>query len=667
MKKSITNIKNFLAKLKIVYDKLAKRPLLLHAILAFLLNLTIECLGRRSLIAGFAHLFGNPIVFLYNTLVIFMTFCIVLFFRRRLFVQGIITVIWLTLGIINFVVLGFRSTPISAIDFQIIFSALNILTVYLGIFEIILISISIIFGVYLLVQLFRKSAKHKPKFFQSLLITFLTVALVVGATNGLLMTKQLSKKFSSLPVSYKQYGFVYCFSCSLLNKGVNKPKDYSVTTVKNVLDAIKADKTNTPQMKPNIVFLQLESFIDPKRLKDVTFSEDPVPNFTKLKENNTKGYLTVPYIGAGTANVEFEVMTGMNLDHFGPGEYPFKTVLQKTTCESICYDLKELGYHASGIHNHTGTFYDRNLVYGQLGFDTYTSKEFLYNYEKNPLGWIKDKILTGEIMKALTATKEQDLVYTISVQPHGKYPQERFTEEQQKISLTSEHFADKIIPIEYYVNQIYECDAFLGELIDKLSAYPEPVILVVYGDHLPALDFTDGDLKQGNLYQTEYVLWSNYGLEKKDKDLYAYELYSDVLGRLGINNGIITKLHQNRPKSDALYQKYLEILEYDILYGDYDSSGGVNPHKKSPDYRMGTLKIEVTGTLQYGEDLYVYGGNFTPYSQVYINGRHVSTEFAGDSSLIVKGNSVATGDEIVVKQVSYERIALGESDAYTCP
>jgi len=117
----------------------------------------------------------------------------------------------------------------------------------------------------------------------------------------------------------------------------------------------------------------------------------------------------------------------------------------------------------------------------------------------------------------------------------------------------------------------------------------------------------------------------------------------------------------------SLYQKYLEILEYDMLYGDYDTYGGVNPHKKSPDYRMGTEKIVITGTLQYGEDLYVYGSNFTPYSQIYINDHHSSTNFIDPNTLLVKKNNVKTGDKMVVKQVTYERLSLGQSDEYVCP
>ena len=39
---------------------------------------------------------------------------------------------------------------------------------------------------------------------------------------------------------------------------------------------------------------------------------------------------------------------------------------------------------------------------------------------------------------------------------------------------------------EYFVNQIHEMDEFVEDLTTTLSDYDERVILVMYGDHIPA-------------------------------------------------------------------------------------------------------------------------------------------------------------------------------------
>lgn len=260
--------------------------------------------------------------------------------------------------------------------------------------------------------------------------------------------------------------------------------------------------------------VQLESFIDPNRLEGFTYSENPVPVFTELKENYTSGYLSVPAIGAGTANTEFEVLTGMSLDYFGPGEYPYKTILQQSTCESIAYNLKELGFGTHVIHNNTGTFYDRHLVFPNLGFDSFTSLEYMNHVDKNPLGWAKDTILTTEIIKSLLSTDQRDFVYAISVQPHGKYPSSPLGDEHP-ITVSSDVISEQdLVPFSYYVNQLYEEDAFLRSLIESLETYGEPTVLILYGDHLPSISAAEEYMAQGDLLQTEYVfgtilVWKN--------------------------------------------------------------------------------------------------------------------------------------------------------------
>ena len=99
-----------------------------------------------------------------------------------------------------------------------------------------------------------------------------------------------------------------------------------------------ADQDESQQV-PNVIMVQLEAFIDPNRLEGFTYSENPVPVFIERKENYTSGYLSVPAIGAGTANTEFEVLTGMSLDYCGPGEYPYKTIRQQSTCEGSADNL----------------------------------------------------------------------------------------------------------------------------------------------------------------------------------------------------------------------------------------------------------------------------------------------------------------------------------------
>ena len=154
-------------------------------------------------------------------------------------------------------------------------------------------------------------------------------------------------------------------------------------------------------LRPDIIVLQMESFFDPVYMLDTTYSVDPIPNFRRLKENCASGWFSAPSIGAGTINTEFEVLTGMDLEFFGPGEYPYSTVLQEQTVESAAYVLGQLGYTTHAMHNNTGSFYSRYKVYPNLGFDSFTSLEYMEDPEYNATGWADDSVLTASILDCL--------------------------------------------------------------------------------------------------------------------------------------------------------------------------------------------------------------------------------------------------------------------------
>ena len=344
-------------------------------------------------------------------------------------------------------------------------------------------------------------------------------------------------------------------------------------------------------------------------------------------------------------------MTGMNLDDFGPGEVPYKTVLQKTTCESMAYNLKEYGYSAHAIHNNDGTFYSRKWVFEKLGYDTFTSIEYMHVTEFTPMDWSKDKFLTEEILKAIRSTKEPDYIYTISVQGHGSYPS---TGKIENPAVTVSNVSDdgRKNAIEYYSNQIREMDDFIKELTTELSKLDEEVILVMYGDHLPGLGFSEENLENGSLYQTEYIIWNNMNLPVENEDLETYQLSSKVMKLLGMNSGVINKYHQNY-RNDEGYLSGLQNLEYDILYGDKIAYGGINPYTPT-ELQMGVDTIEITRVEKQEADgrqyAVIHGKHFNEFSRVYVNGDSFSTEYVDEQTLRIVYEGLTSLDSFVVSQ-----------------
>jgi len=616
-------------KIKITYLKYLHNSIGMCVFLALTLNFIIEALSRQSILGGVSFLVKSPLVFLFNSLIIFAFLSFSILFRRRFFAYVFLSLFWLALGIINGIILKNRMTPFTTKDLEVLQDGLSLVTNYLSKTQIVLslIGLGILLAGIIALVIFAPKRRQSINYKKNILVIAAILVATFGITNLAIQTKVVDTYFGNLNYAYRDYGVPYCFLSTWLNTGIKMPEDYSRANIEKI---IGDEKEPSVKSKTNIIMLQLESFEDPNLFNNITLSEDPAPNFRELKQNYSTGLLTVPVVGAGTANTEFEAITGMSVKFFGPGEYPYKSILTKETCESIPFDLKKLGYSTHAIHNHRAVFYGRNKVFEKLGFDTFTSLEYMIGPVKTPKNWAKDGLLTGEIMAALKSTPNQDYIYTISVQGHGKYPTEQVIM-NPAITVGGVENESLKWQYEYYVNQIREMDLFIKDLTETLAKYDEKVVLVMYGDHLPALEMKASDMKTGSLYQTEYVIWSNFGIPKTDEDLTAYQLGAEVLDRIGIHEGTLTRFHQTN--NDPLtYKKELQTLEYDMLYGSKFVYGGVSPFMPT-DMKMGVRPIKIDEVVEIMGKFYLKGENFTEYSKVSLDGNILKTIYLSPSIL----------------------------------
>ncbi len=641
---------------------LNRHPILESALIALVLNFVMEIVSRRSLISAVSFLFHSPHFFLAGWAVIFLTLSLAPLFPKKIFIYCLFGILWLSMAITNAVLVVIRTAPFEAVDFSIIRTGLGIITIYMKLWQIILIALAILGALAGIVFLSIKTKSQKVMLKRALIGIGLSALISFGMIVPLNLLGYYPYAFSNLTESYDRYGFTYCFTCSIFDRGVNKPEGYSRDAVDELTARIDRETPVKADSNPNVIILQLESFFDVGRLADVTFTENPIPYFTELKETYSSGLLTVPTIGAGTANTEFELVTGMSHHDFGTGEYPYKSFLQRESCESIAYVLGELGYGSHAIHNYSATFYARNVAYASLGFDSFTPIEYMNGLEYNQLGWAKDKILTREILDALHSTEGRDVVLTISVQGHGKYvPADDPTITASSSSIEEDTLASLI----YYVNQLKEMDDFIRELTEALSyeSFGEEVMIVMYGDHLPSMALKPEDFATGNMYQTDYVIWTNTPVEREVRDVASYQLSAYALSKVGISRGTVFRLHQTELASGKEdYSDELRLLEYDLVNGKKYAYGKTDRYEIK-DMQMGVNEIKLTSVSPIGEKTFVATGtNFTEWSVVYLNGRKCNTTFVSPVHLRVTGKELKPGDVVTVEQVSVDRVRLGSSE-----
>lgn len=653
-------------KMQAVNQKMNQFSLILHGIWAIIINYIIEAMSRHSLMAAWEYSRISTKAFLYNAFMIFVTFSIVYLFKRRAFTRIIISILWFVLGIVNGVMLSRRVTPFNAQDLKTVSEGLSLFTNYFSVLELVGIGLGAVLVILFLVYLWKTVGQFKRK------VNYLLSAAVVAASFGgygvltdyVIENRIVSTYFANIAFAYQDYGLPYCFAASIFNTGISEPNGYTEEMVAEITnDGAIVKSTADTDMLPNVLFVQLESFFDTSEFKSLKTTMDPLPNLRKMAAEYSSGYCQVPSIGAGTANTEFEVITGMNLRYFGPGEYPYKTYLKEKTAESAATAFKSFGYGAHAIHNHSGNFYSRAKVFNNIGFDTFVCKEFM-NFDTTPNGWAKDEVLLEHINDCLDSTEQQDFVFTITVQGHGSYPEKKLLKEPHLYAWGTES-AEKNNQWTYYANQVYEMDTFAQNLVDMMDKRGEPAVVVFYGDHLPTLGLAEADMKSESLFNTNYVIWDNIGLKKEDGTIPTYQLMAEVMDRIGLHGGTIFNYHQERKDTEVVdYLMDLELLQYDLLYGKQYTYKG-HPVITEGHIEMGVRDAEVLYLSESLEGEYtIVGDNFTKWTYVYINGEKQSRKFVNENTIKLKKSHLEDWDVVTVSQVGSSNTIFRTSEEY---
>ncbi len=747
--------------------RVIKIPFIGYLLLACMMNILLEVLSRHSLIKAFQFIVESPTVFFYNAFIIFVTLSLVLFAKRRVFATVFVCAVWIISAFANFIVLSFRTTPFSAIDILMLRNVMTMLDKYMSKWQMVLSVIGIILVVILLVYLYIRlpKTKHKRHPFRASAYVIMCGFLIITFTKVAVETHTVSDKFGNLAYAYNDYGFAYCFSNSIIDVGIGKPKTYSKEAIDEIVRGLDYDKSevvfltekealeqnkvsesgvmtatstevttqgypidldsanvttklnvnsetnykdfsngvstqnhnseqtdleeteeisyyeNKPATKenPNIIVIQLESVFDIKYMKDFVVSEDPMPTFTGLKKKYSSGLFTVPAVGAGTANTEFEVQTGISTGFFGAGEYPFKTVMTETTCGSMGYDLKRLGYATAGFHNNDATFYERYRDYANLGFDSFSGMEHMYMLNYTPRGWAKDDVLDDSMIERMQQTIGRDYITTISVQAHGRYPK-KYTHTLTDIDceFTGKYAEDdeKRVAWKYYINMCRETDNMVASLIHKLERLDEPTVVFMYGDHLPSLNLEESDLDGIGLYETEWVMWDNIGLKSERRDLAAYQASTYIFNRLNLKGGLTQNFHNKymNMQDKEQYLDMLEMLAYDTLYGENYAYDGNNPFP-TVNMVMGIREVTLSecevlqpvvseeDSEEIYEEVLIHGNAFNEFSVVYIDGKAVETTYVNYKTLSISLDDYKSGKELCVAQVGEDHVVLSRTES----
>jgi len=464
--------------------------------------------------------------------------------------------------------------------------------------------------------------------------------------------------------NYEENGMLLGFILNAQRMAVEEPPDYQPDNVKNIIGQNNAAYPVDPDFQPNVIIVMSEAFWDPTALEGlngISFSEDPLPYFHSLQQYFTHGTLLSPVYGGGTANTEFEVLTGLSTKFLPAGIVPYVQFVHKPL-EALPTIYKRQGYEATAIHTYDNWFYRRNTVYQYLGFDRFISKEFFTEPEyAGP--YIRDVELSCKILEQIKQTAKPDFIFAVSMQAHGPYSNEENPD--NKIKVDGNLTASTKAILENYTNTIADVDKSLAILIEGLKEINEPTLVVFFSDHLPLLGnnydvyieagyFEDENTYEDYLkkYSVPVLVWDNYSTVKEDLRLSASFLGSYILERSKKEGSPLTdflctlnKKHSNViTNAQYLNQENIteeelaeyNLLQYDFLLGNeyvYQLKPLHKP-KFNEIYTLGSESATIVEVLIPDETtIKVLGENFSPNHQIYINNEPLDTDFVDQTVL----------------------------------
>ena len=349
-------------------------------------------------------------------------------------------------------------------------------------------------------------------------------------------------------MNYKQNGVTLPFLQSINNMIVREPtEDVEISpAMYEIEDSAKREEADPA--KPNVIAIMSESFSDFSNINELETSEPYIPFYNKLKnsDNTISGNLLVSIFGGGTCNTEFEFLTGSTMLFMNDGSIPYLNYFNRKT-HSLADLYGQQGYRTLAIHPYLRSFWDRNTVYPNIGFDQFMSLED-FPQEGFVRNFMSDEADYGQIIQAMKDkdTDERLFLFSVSMQNHFPYYSSEDILSELDYNIKIPGMTD-VESVELYLSLLRQSDDALKHLVTYLSGLDEPTLLVIFGDHLPGNNncfnsfyenmfgksIADLSLAETQkLYETPFMIWANYDLPADDIDVISPNFLGDYVLKL---------------------------------------------------------------------------------------------------------------------------------------
>ena len=560
-------------------------------LLAIIFNYTLQ-LGVRSDEA----LLGNfifPGATAYQIIVLTLLFLVIyLVLNRFLSATLFIIVVGVIISVVNNIKEGLRSEPLLITDF-VWLKEISLLTSFVDKSVIIYIVLGVIatLGVYILLR--KRILPGKIFNIKRLRFSFLGALIGLGVFNFIVFRNETdSRIIENVPIisklnngidinwmgvstnaSYKS--LMYVWTKQLTKSVMETPDGYSEEKIKEIAEKyrneasiINASRTNNIEDQ-TVIFILSESFSDPSRVPSVVLSQDAIPNISQIKNEYTSGLMLSDFYGGGTANMEFQALSGLPYSNYSSS---VSTIYTEVVPKMSYFPSISNEFSAENrivLHPSAATNYSRLSVYKQLNFNKFIalsdSVDKFSNISYTGV-YVNDATVYENVLKNIDVNGEGKFFSVITMQNHVPWN----ASEPKELVAYSEKLNDaENNTLTNYAHLLYQTDLETENFLEQLKEVNSKVTVVFYGDHLPGLYpqsiFSDNPESQ---YQTDYFIWSNYETSNLNYPIisssdFPAELLLQTNSKVSPYYALLT----NKLNGDGEAVEDLKFVQYDITLG----------------------------------------------------------------------------------------------------
>lgn len=367
---------------------------------------------------------------------------------------------------------------------------------------------------------------------------------------------------------------------------MDEPRNYSHNETEKLKESFRKLKPEekTSEIKPDIILILAESTFDMSKLPQINLSEEIFQTVSAYSDIE----LISPRFGGYTSAVEWETLTGLSLAFLPDDIVPYTTYYNssKQASGGVVYELKKNGYQTKAIHPNDANFYNRAIVYENLGFDEYHSIVQFFDVPselKTANGWVKDEYLAEYTTQELEKSDAPSFVFLITEEEHyvtqNKY-------ENPEIEVWGDDLTEADVNVLTQQAQAYRnTDKMIEYFIEYMNNTERPTLLYVYGDHLPPMSYlkSSGYVSDlSNKYTTSFVRYSNYKkLDKIADRITPNQIAAFIMHDSEIcHSGYFDYIYSLQKEYPVIHKEFVDItasdfdiykyIQYDLMFGNKD-------------------------------------------------------------------------------------------------